>query len=195
VPSRAKSSNLKTAREPIFSSAHIVTVSNNPKENPHYMDITFSSDDPERRTAILILQLAHVDSGRYRSCGFALGQHSAFASFALFDRHNLTVHTATTVSCLMVTRLRMFWVPDLTAICIFPQHIWPPICQQRVGSRTKREWRRVQQEQLSREVTLLVATTSCNRISVSGLLVIPRSAGPTCITLGWEKQDVSFSSA
>jgi hypothetical protein len=87
VPSGAKSSNLKTARGTISSSSHIVTVSNNPKENPHYMGITFSSDDPERRTAILILQLAHVDFGRYRSCGFALGQHSAFASFALFDRH------------------------------------------------------------------------------------------------------------
>jgi hypothetical protein len=72
------------------------------------MDIAFSSDDPERRTAILILQFAHVDFGRYRSCGFALGQHSAIASFALIDRHQSYCVQGNTVPWITVTRLRVF---------------------------------------------------------------------------------------
>jgi hypothetical protein len=44
------------------------------------MDTLFSRADPEKSTAILILQFAHVDFGRYRNCGFALGLHIANSS-------------------------------------------------------------------------------------------------------------------
>jgi len=56
---------------------HILsTVSNNPKVLPSQSGFAFSRADPEKRTAVLILQLVDVDFGRFWSCGFALGLHT-----------------------------------------------------------------------------------------------------------------------
>jgi hypothetical protein len=41
------------------------------------MESSFPKKNRERSTAYLILQLVYVDSGRYWSCGFALGLHTS----------------------------------------------------------------------------------------------------------------------
>ena len=41
------------------------------------VDSPFPEQTQRNRIAILILQLVHVDFGRYWSCGFALGQHTS----------------------------------------------------------------------------------------------------------------------